>query len=46
MTELNAFLSHAALESGDGQADEYEDAVQLMTMHSAKGLEFQQISEP
>ncbi|NRA69749.1 MAG: DNA helicase II [Gammaproteobacteria bacterium] len=40
MTELNAFLSHAALESGDGQADEYEDAVQLMTMHSAKGLEF------
>jgi len=40
MTPLNAFLSHAALESGDSQADEYEDAVQLMTMHSAKGLEF------
>ncbi|MDP2562005.1 DNA helicase II [Psychrobium sp. 1_MG-2023] len=40
MTPLNAFLSHAALESGDSQADEYDDAVQLMTMHSAKGLEF------
>ena len=40
MTPLNAFLSHAALEAGESQADEYEDAVQLMTMHSAKGLEF------
>ncbi|PSW13087.1 DNA helicase II [Photobacterium sanctipauli] len=40
MTPLSAFLSHAALEAGDGQADEFEDAVQLMTMHSAKGLEF------
>ncbi|WP_115720448.1 DNA helicase II [Gallaecimonas mangrovi] len=40
MTELNAFLSHAALESGDTQADEFEDAVQMMTMHTAKGLEF------
>ncbi|USD65249.1 DNA helicase II [Vibrio sp. SCSIO 43136] len=40
MSELSAFLSHAALEAGEGQADEFEDAVQLMTLHSAKGLEF------
>ncbi|HIF9546164.1 TPA: DNA helicase II [Photobacterium damselae] len=40
MTHLAAFLSHAALEAGEGQADDFEDAVQLMTMHSAKGLEF------
>ncbi|EKE75892.1 DNA helicase II [Gallaecimonas xiamenensis] len=40
MSELNAFLAHAALESGDTQADEFEDAVQMMTMHTAKGLEF------
>ncbi len=38
---LDEFLAHAALESGDGQADAEEDAVQLMTLHSAKGLEFQ-----
>ncbi len=37
---LTAFLTHAALEAGEGQADEFEDAVQLMTLHSAKGLEF------
>jgi DNA helicase-2/ATP-dependent DNA helicase PcrA len=37
---LAAFLAHAALESGDTQADEFEDSVQLMTLHSAKGLEF------
>ncbi|MFZ1537585.1 MAG: DNA helicase II [Chromatiaceae bacterium] len=37
---LAAFLAHAALESGDAQADEFEDGVQLMTLHSAKGLEF------
>jgi DNA helicase-2/ATP-dependent DNA helicase PcrA len=37
---LEAFLAHAALESGEGQASEWEDCVQLMTMHSAKGLEF------
>lgn len=37
---LTAFLDKAALDAGDAQADEYEDAVQLMTMHSAKGLEF------
>ena len=39
-TKLTAFLTHAALESGESQADDYEPAVQLMTMHSAKGLEF------
>ena len=40
MTPLDAFLSHAALEAGEGQAEAWEDCVQLMTMHSAKGLEF------
>ena len=39
-TPLTAFLTHAALESGESQAEEFEPAVQLMTMHSAKGLEF------
>lgn len=37
---LGAFLDKAALDAGDAQADAHEDAVQLMTMHSAKGLEF------
>ena len=37
---LAEFLSFAVLESGDAQADEYQDSVQLMTLHSAKGLEF------
>ena len=37
---LTAFLSHAALESGEEQAAEGEDMVSLMTLHSAKGLEF------
>ncbi len=40
MPPLAAFLSHAALEAGEGQADKWEDCVQLMTLHSAKGLEF------
>ncbi|MGB5464916.1 MAG: DNA helicase II [Sedimenticolaceae bacterium] len=40
LSELDAFLAHAALEAGDTQAEEYEDCVQLMTLHSAKGLEF------
>jgi DNA helicase II / ATP-dependent DNA helicase PcrA len=40
MDTLTAFLSHAALEAGEGQADKWQDAVQLMTLHSAKGLEF------
>ncbi len=40
LPQLEAFLAHAALESGEGQADEWEDCVQMMTLHSAKGLEF------
>jgi len=40
MPPLMAFLSHAVLESGEGQAEEWEDCVQMMTLHSAKGLEF------
>ncbi|GGB43364.1 DNA helicase [Oceanisphaera marina] len=40
MSLLSAFLSHAALEAGESQADQFDDAVQLMTLHSAKGLEF------
>lgn len=40
LSDLVAFLSHAALEAGDNQAEEDESAVQLMTLHSAKGLEF------
>jgi DNA helicase-2/ATP-dependent DNA helicase PcrA len=38
--ELADFLAHAALEAGEGQAAEWEDCVQLMSLHSAKGLEF------
>ncbi len=34
------FLANAALEAGEGQAEEWEDCVQLMSLHSAKGLEF------
>ena len=37
---LGAFLAHAALEAGEAQVDQLEDGVQLMTLHSAKGLEF------
>ena len=40
LSPLDSFLSHAALEAGEGQADAWEDCVQLMTLHSAKGLEF------
>ncbi|MGZ4998831.1 MAG: UvrD-helicase domain-containing protein, partial [Methylomonas sp.] len=40
MSELDMFLTHAALEAGEMQADADEDCVQLMTLHSAKGLEF------
>jgi DNA helicase-2/ATP-dependent DNA helicase PcrA len=40
MSPLDEFLSHAALEAGEGQAEAWEDCAQLMTMHSAKGLEF------
>ncbi len=40
LAPLAAFLSHAALEAGEGQGGAWEDCVQLMTLHSAKGLEF------
>src|SRR6185436_14225264 len=40
---LSAFLAHAALESGENQAAAGIDALQLMTVHSAKGLEFQAV---
>jgi len=40
MSELTAFLAYASLEAGEGQAQAGEDGVQLMTLHSAKGLEF------
>lgn len=39
-SDMAIFLSNVALESGGVQANEYEDAVQLMTIHSSKGLEF------
>ena len=41
--DLAAFLAHASLESGENQAAEGMDALQLMTVHSAKGLEFQAV---
>ncbi len=40
MTPLDAFLAHAALEAGEAQGDAWDDCVQLMTLHSVKGLEF------
>jgi len=40
MDPLSAFLSHAALEAGERQGEEWEECVQLMSLHSAKGLEF------
>jgi DNA helicase-2/ATP-dependent DNA helicase PcrA len=41
LPQLDQFLTHAALEAGDNQADASDDCVQLMTLHAAKGLEFQ-----
>ncbi|RTL55758.1 MAG: DNA helicase II [Rhodocyclaceae bacterium] len=41
--DLAAFLTHAALEAGEHQAGEQDDALQLMTVHSAKGLEFNMV---
>ena len=43
MEPMAAFLGHAALESGETQADSYSDYVSLMTLHSAKGLEFDNV---
>ena len=40
MSPLGAFLTHASLEAGDNQAQAGQDAIQMMTIHSAKGLEF------
>jgi DNA helicase-2/ATP-dependent DNA helicase PcrA len=40
MPPLESFLAHAVLESGEGQAEAWEDCVQMMTLHTAKGLEF------
>jgi DNA helicase II / ATP-dependent DNA helicase PcrA len=37
---LQSFLAHAVLESGEAQGDAWEDCVQMMTLHTAKGLEF------
>ena len=43
MSPLAAFLTHASLEAGDNQAQAGQDAIQLMTIHSAKGLEFDNV---
>ncbi|HET6586782.1 MAG TPA: UvrD-helicase domain-containing protein [Oleiagrimonas sp.] len=43
LSDLAAFLSHAALEAGEGQGQTGDDCVQLMTLHSAKGLEFPKV---
>jgi len=43
MDPMTAFLAHAALEAGEHQAGEGQDALQMMTVHSAKGLEFQSV---
>ena len=40
LTPLSAFLANAALEAGESQGEAWEDCVQLMTLHAAKGLEF------
>ena len=40
LAPLAAFLAHAALEAGEGQGEAWEDCVQMLTLHSAKGLEF------
>ena len=43
LTPLDAFLSEASLDAGESQAAEHEDSVHLMTLHAAKGLEFDQV---
>lgn len=43
MNELDSFLTHAVLESAEQQGDDADDCVQLMTLHTAKGLEFKQV---
>ncbi len=46
LSPLAAFIDHAALEAGEAQAEEGEDSVQLMTLHSAKGLDSRWCSSP
>ncbi|MDD6911635.1 DNA helicase II [Actinobacillus minor] len=43
LTPLTAFLTHASLEAGEAQASPHQDYVELMTLHSAKGLEFPRV---
>lgn len=43
LADLTAFLTHASLEAGEAQASQHEDYVELMTLHSAKGLEFPRV---
>ncbi|MDH2999004.1 DNA helicase II [Pasteurellaceae bacterium LFhippo2] len=43
MSDLTAFLTHASLEAGESQASPHQDYVELMTLHSAKGLEFPRV---
>lgn len=43
MSDLTAFLTHASLEAGEAQASPHQDYVELMTLHSAKGLEFPRV---
>ncbi len=43
LSDLDMFLAHATLESGELQGDDFDDCIQLMTLHSAKGLEFKQV---
>lgn len=43
MSELTAFLTHASLEAGEAQASPHQDYVELMTLHAAKGLEFERV---
>ncbi|MFU2083049.1 DNA helicase II [Gallibacterium anatis] len=43
MSDLIAFLTHASLEAGEGQASPHQQCVDLMTLHSSKGLEFDRV---
>ena len=43
MTDLTAFLTHASLEAGEEQASPHQSCVEMMTLHSAKGLEFPRV---
>ncbi len=43
MSDLLAFLTHASLEAGEGQAAPHQACIDLMTLHSSKGLEFDRV---